>query len=288
MKETRDQLTPTMPTVFLQVFSNGRSPEEARFVEKELAARAACSVRAVKVLEEDVPTSPALAHFAPGDFAVGNATFIKQCLARAGVPLPPAPDYPACLAPYLHRKMWRATLGACGEGSGGAPYYVKPAEDIKAFSGEEATPAELAHLRSRFPPDFPVVCSEKVDIACEYRVYVARGVVKAVCHCPHPGCEKTPLDEAVAREAVATLEASGEALAGYGIDFCVVKKGGGAHVTALMEVNDGTTTGVYDGVSHADYTEMVEARWQQLLGGGASGGGGGSGAGVAGGGGSGE
>ena len=266
-----------MPTAFLQVFSNGRSPEEARFVEKELATRPAGSVRIVKVQEEDAPTCRELGSFSPGDFAVGNATFIKKCLARAGVPLPPAPDYPACLAPYLHRKMWRATLGACAAGSGGAPFYVKPAEDIKAFSGEEATPAELAHLRSRFPADFPVVCSEKVELACEYRCYVARGAVRAMCHCPHPGCEKAPLDEAVVREAVATLEASGEALAGYGIDFCVIKKEGGALVTALMEVNDGTTTGVYDGVSAADYTEMVEARWQQLLGGGASGGGGGGG-----------
>jgi hypothetical protein len=260
-----------MPTAFLQCFSNGRSPEEVRFVEKELAARPAGSVRTVKVLEEDVPTSEELV-FSRGDFAVGNATFVKKCLARAGVPLPPAPDYPACLAPLLHRRLWRATLGACEERAGGAPFFVKPAEDIKAFSGEEATPAELAHLRSRFPASFPVVCSERVDIACEYRVYVARGVVLAVAHCPHPGCEKAPLDEAVARGAVATLQASGEALAGYGIDFCVIKRGGG-FVTALMEVNDGSTTGVYDGVSPADYTAMVEARWQQLLGGACGGGG---------------
>jgi hypothetical protein len=178
-----------MPTAFLQCFSNGRSPEEVRFVEKELAARPAGSVRTVKVLEEDVPTSEELV-FSRGDFAVGNATFVKKCLARAGVPLPPAPDYPACLEPLLHRRLWRATLGACEERAGGAPFFVKPAEDIKAFSGEEATPAELAHLRSRFPASFPVVCSERVDIACEYRVYVARGVVLAVAHCPHPGCEK--------------------------------------------------------------------------------------------------
>ncbi len=83
---------------------------------------------------------------------------------------------------------------------------------------------------------------------------------------------RRPLDEAVARGAVATLQASGEALAGYGIDFCVIKRGGG-FLTALMEVNDGSTTGVYDGVSAADYTAMVEARWQQLLGGACGGGG---------------
>ncbi len=102
-------------------------------------------------------------------------------------------------------------------------------------------------------------------MACEFRVYVARGDIKAVAHCPHPGCEKAALDMGVVRGAVATLEASGEALGGYGIDFCVIKKDG-ALVTALMEVNDGTMCGIYDGISAEDYTDMVTARWAQLLG----------------------
>ena len=161
-------------------------------------------------------------------------------------------------------RLWTTTLGSAEEGSGGAPFYIKPAEDAKAFNGEEATPAELAALRRRFPPNFPVACSESVDVACEYRVYVARGAIKAVAHCPHPGCEKAALDMDVVRAAVATLEGSGEALGGYGIDFCVIKKDGGVLVTALMEVNDGAMCGVYDGVTAEDYTEMVEARWQQL------------------------
>ena len=94
---------------------------------------------------------------------------------------------------------------------------------------------------------------------------MARGVIKATCHCPHSGCERVPLDMDVVREAVATFERSGEALGGYGIDFCVIKKGGEL-VTALMEVNDGGICGYYDGVTDADYTEMIEARWNQLLG----------------------
>jgi hypothetical protein len=110
-----------------------------------------------------------------------------------------------------------------------------------------------------------VCCSEKVDVACEHRVYVARGNIKAAVHCPHPGCEKAALDMDVVQAAVATLEASGEALGGYGIDFCVIKKDGKL-VTALMEVNDGAMCGMYDGISAEDYTDMVVSRWAQLLG----------------------
>jgi adenylate kinase family enzyme len=163
--------------------------------------------------------------------------------------------------------MWRATLGTASAGAEGAPFFIKPAEDAKAFNGEEATREELAALRARFPASFPVLCTEKVDIVCEYRVYVASGRVLAACHCPHPGCERAPLDMAVVEGAVATLEESGEALRGYAIDFCIMKKDS-ALITSLLEVNDGAMTGFYEGVSDTDFAAMVEARWAELLRGG--------------------
>jgi len=235
-------------------------------------------------LEED-RLSAASVRMAPGDIAVGNASFVSRCVALQGLPKQAAPDYPACLAPLLQRRLWTCTLGeaaaSVAAGAEASVFFVKPAAVIKAFSGEEATAEVLGELLTRFPASFPVSCSEKVDIACEHRVYVAHGRVLAVVHCPHPGCERAPPDMAVVEGAVAALQASGEALAGYGIDFCVIKKaangsggggggggGGGSGsglVTALMEVNDGANCGYYDGCSARDYTAMVEARWEQLL-----------------------
>ena len=36
-------------------------------------------------------------------------------------------------------------------------------------------------------------------------------------------------------------------------------------VTALIEVNDGFALGYYEGVSPKDYTDLLIARWAQLL-----------------------
>jgi hypothetical protein len=272
---------------FLQCYGAGRMPEECRVVARELAARGAAAATVVALTEEQLELSgpgarggAANAAMRSGDIAVGNPSFVKRCVALQGLPAQAAPDYPACLAHLLKRRMWTCTLGeaaallAAGSSNAATPaapaapaaaFYVKPAQEIKAFSGEEASAEVLDDLLSRFPASFPVSCSEKVDIACEHRVYVARGRVLAACHCPHPGCERVPLDMAVVEGAVAALQASSEALGGFGIDFCVLKRAGGALETALMEVNDGAICGFYDGVSDRDYTAMVEARWDELL-----------------------
>lgn len=258
---------------FLQSYGGGRMPEECRVVARELATRGAGAATVVALTEEQLERSgpSGAAAMRQGDVAVGNAGFVKRCVALLGLPAQSAPDYPPCLEHLLKRRMWSCTLGEAAAqlaGTGAAAttaFYIKPAQEIKAFSSEEASAEVLDELLARFPASFPVSCSEKVAIACEHRVYIARGRVLAVSHCPHPGCERAPLDMAVVESAVATLQASGEALAGFGIDFCVIKRADGGLETALMEVNDGANCGFYEGVSDRDYTAMVEARWEELL-----------------------
>ena len=252
--------------VILECFSNGMMPEECRVVEKELATRVKDSFITTKVTQEALAMQRGELGLSPGDFVVGNAPFIKLCIERAGLSPLVASDYPRCLESLLQRRIWQCTLqdAATLAMTTDAKFYIKPASDIKAFSGEEATSGWLQELLTRFPATLPVSCSEFVDIACEYRVYVAQGRLLATCHYTHPGCERAPLDHTVVERTVATLQASDEAMSGYAIDFCVLKKPSGL-VTALMEVNDGTTTGFYAGVSERDYTAMVEARWRQLL-----------------------
>lgn len=261
--------------VILESYGGGRMPGDCRVVASEIATRPAGSATTVPLTMEELERAPAaVVAMSPGDIAVGNAPFVKLIVERQGLPKQPAPDYPECLQPLLHRRLWTTTLGGAADelaaaaaagGAGSASFYIKPAEDIKAFSGEQATPEFVAELLSRFPASLPVACSEKVTIACEHRVYVAHGRVLAVCHCPHAGCERTPPDMAVVTGAVGSLAASGGGLAGYGIDFCVIKGPGGGLTTALMEVNDGACCGFYEGVTPREYTAMVEARWSELL-----------------------
>jgi hypothetical protein len=57
-------------------------------------------------------------------------------------------------------------------------------------------------------------------------------------------------------------------LAGCSLDFAVMKKkvdGVDTFLTTLIEVNDGFALGYYEGVSPKDYTDLLIARWAQLL-----------------------
>jgi hypothetical protein len=62
-------------------------------------------------------------------------------------------------------------------------------------------------------------------------------------------------------EAIGLLEASGEATAGYGIDFGVLRGG----TIALVEWNDGFALGSYD-LDKSLYTDLILARWCELTG----------------------
>lgn len=200
---------------------------------------------------------------------MGDFSWTRAALARLGVPMPPAADYPDCLAHLLHRRIWRSTLGelaAALRADPAARVFFKPAEDIKAFSGEVASPEWLVYLLSEHPPALPILCSELVTMVAEYRAYVVHAAVRSVVR--YKGPESPPIDEGVVREAVRTLAASaeGRALAGCGIDFAVfARHDGGGHVTGLVEVNDGFSLGAYEGVPARDYTDMLASRWAQLV-----------------------
>jgi ATP-grasp domain, R2K clade family 2 len=103
------------------------------------------------------------------------------------------------------------------------------------------------------------ICSEVVTWQSEYRVYVARGQILGTRH--YLGDPNVPLDGQEIATAVAEYEASGEATAGYGIDFGVL----GTGQTALIEVNDGYALGSY-GLEDDLYTDLLIARWCQLVG----------------------
>jgi ATP-grasp domain, R2K clade family 2 len=98
-------------------------------------------------------------------------------------------------------------------------------------------------------------------MVAEFRVYTVRGSVRAICH--YKGDKLAPLDTAIVNEAATKLYES-DGLDGCGLDFAVVRKGSEL-VTALIEVNEGFSLGAYDGISADDYTDMLTARWEQLM-----------------------
>ena len=259
-----------MPVCFVESFPGGGfCGEECILIAKELSGRGAWVITKVP-RGAPLPAAPTRA-----DLVVGSPDFVRAGLKQLAVPAPAPPDYPACLRPFLHREVFPSTLGQVSATFAAAPatrLFVKPAQDAKAFNGELLAGADEAGMwlgmwTAAHGPAYPVLCSEPLDMLVEHRAFCLGGAVKGVGRYGRSAPEGCPpLDMDVVHAAASTLASSAEALAGCAMDWAVARRADGTHCTALVEVNDGVFTGYYEGVSPSDFTDMVLARWAQLVG----------------------
>ncbi|MFC9966633.1 ATP-grasp domain-containing protein [Nocardia ignorata] len=195
-------------------------------------------------------------------FVAGDMPAMHGAMRQLGIPIPLPDDYPEVLGSFLGRKVWTSTLGQVErtmESSSTAAVFVKPADRRKNFTGTVcysehdfgAWGGASRHQRVR--------CSEVVTWVSEFRVYVIGGQVVATDH--YAGDDSAQLDMNVVHAAVDVYHRSGTAPSAYAIDFGVLTNGD----TALVEVNDGYALGAYR-ITADHYTELVMARWRELLG----------------------
>ena len=204
-----------------------------------------------------------------GTPVVGSRTSLSFALRSLHVigpsaPLPERSDYPSALNWFLGRNIWPSTLGEAMAMAAGAPVFVKPrgAENVKLFTGFVVDESNAWRLHN-LPPDLRVWCSEVLSFVSEWRCYVLRGSVKLVCY---SGDEHlAPPDTEAIRKAIDALKVSGEGSAAYALDVGVglVK---GSPQTALIEVNDGFSLGLYPGCPESWYAAMNIARWDEMAG----------------------
>eukprot|EP01063_Lacrimia_lanifica_P032856 TRINITY_DN5689_c0_g1_i1.p2 TRINITY_DN5689_c0_g1~~TRINITY_DN5689_c0_g1_i1.p2 ORF type:complete len:293 (+),score=82.51 TRINITY_DN5689_c0_g1_i1:174-1052(+) len=277
---------------FVQVFTDAALPVDYAGLVPELRRRGIETV--LMQSEEMMARGWGALGLTRRDLVVGDFDWTRTALAALAVAMPVPPDYPACLKGMLHREIWPSTLGEVVEAckgrapDGAAQTFVKPAEDTKAFSAIIEPRDQMAAtllmgipgVIEALPAAMPVHCAELVTIVSEARVYVAEGEIRAVCEYKpadpeeHPAAP--PLDTAVVRDALARLRASGDPadgdlVTGCGMDFMVMQRRGGEagearYRTALVEVNDGYSLGVYDGLDGADHADLLIARWRRLVG----------------------
>jgi hypothetical protein len=193
----------------------------------------------------------------------GTVPFVSHALRRLGLTVPEHNPYPATLAPWLHRKVWRADRlrDVIRElDKGGPRVFVKPANGWKRFPGF-VVEFGSDHRFNGASKNTPVWVSEPVEFVSEWRAYVAHGVILDICFADHGGDRLVTPDTKSIHDAVARLVSNKFAPAGFVIDFGVTKAG----VTALVEMNDGFSFGAYDGVSADVYWKVTAARWFELL-----------------------
>jgi hypothetical protein len=194
-------------------------------------------------------------------FIAGDMDAMHGAMKQLGIEIPPANDYPKCLQPFMHRKVWMSTLGTIEQMAwdmGLAPVFVKPAARRKNFTGFVVASASDLYRLGGTSRRQPVWCSEVVKWVSEFRVYVVRDRIVSIDH--YDGDPQRTLDLDVVAAALAAFRAAGEAPSAYGIDFGVLSSG----QTALVEANDGYALGAY-AIAAEPYTDLVLQRWSELV-----------------------
>jgi hypothetical protein len=193
------------------------------------------------------------------EVVAGSIDFVHAALQSLSLPVPPIVYYPEALQPWLHRRIWMTTLGEAVArlGTVDEPVFVKPAERLKAFTGNVFHEAPtLASVP--YPKKGRVWCSLPVAWHAEWRTYVVDGKIKAISH--YAGDDLIQPDRAEIEKAVAALLASGWPSRNFCCDFGLLSTG----ETACVEYGDGYSMGAYD-VAREDYYAMIFNWWREQI-----------------------
>lgn len=109
------------------------------------------------------------------DVVIGYIGTVKSRLKDFGKEIDDM-DYPASLASYLGRKLWKSTVNTVNANPELWPIFIKPINN-KRFKGRVVrNTADLIGCGSCYE-DYPIYCSEIKEIVTEYRVFVRYGKV---------------------------------------------------------------------------------------------------------------
>lgn len=249
-------MPPVFESALIQEIGNGRLMPEARLVREH------CINSGVpfelytpkRIARRQLPLTT-------NTFVFGDMDCMHGAMRQLKIPIPEAAYYPQSLAPFLHRNVWRDTLGGIRSRvtDAGARVFVKPASRAKVFTGRVFRDESDFYQVGQTSLREPVWCSDIVAWRSEYRVYVIGEEIVSVDH--YEGDASVAIDLGVVRQAVSQFRASGVAPSAYGIDFGVLASG----ETALVEANDGYALGAY-AISSAPYATLLFTRWAELLG----------------------
>lgn len=197
--------------------------------------------------------------FLPGSVVAGSIDLVKHALRQHGKELPPENSYPECLSHLLYRKVEkvRSLREVKAMLDAGRTLFVKPVA-VKRFTGFVTCDSYDPRF-SGASNTAPVWISEVVKFVSEWRAYIANGKLLIIGFADHGGDQQTLPDVAVIVDAVERMTKAG-APAGYALDFGVLSTG----ETALIEMNDGYSLGVYGGMPCDDYWTVISERWKEL------------------------
>lgn len=199
----------------------------------------------------DIETLPDLARDV---CLVGHLGDVWTALKCLGITQPPSLDYPEELSDFLGRRLWRSDIKTIRGMT--QRVFVKPVKQ-KLFTGFALTGHFRDMLRiGTYPEDEEVWVSEPVEFVAEYRAFILRHEILDVR--AYKGDWSKAPDRRIVENIVTAWK---DAPIACSVDIGITSDGR----TLLVEVNDGYALGSY-GLYPTLYAQMIEARWEEMVG----------------------
>lgn len=191
------------------------------------------------------------------DVIIGSVQATEVFFKAIGVEIPKYLGYPESLKKYLGREIIKTTIGNIDKSF---PYFIKPAEEVKLFTGDIIeNEKSLITLKTYFGDGINdntnVYVSDKIDIESEYRCFVHEGKLKGIQY--YAGDFRIYPESSKIEEMVKCFDNSPVA---YTLDVGVTNNG----ETILVEINDMWAIGSY-GFDFKDYTLMCVRRLKEII-----------------------
>ena len=234
------------------------------------------------------------------DFIAGDIDVMFHAMKRLGIEYSYI-DYPECLKPYLHRKIWEDTLGNVKrelfeEGYLKNPIFIKPKDKLKRFTGFVLETIDDLRNCKGAGDNTKIWCSEPVKFTSEFRcyfidkkyqanllneIYMPQIVMDAWVNpytCCAIGSFRKEINEDdlykvkdFIREELLCMRDERDIdrndwvfYKGFPKAFVLDLGVLSTGEVALIEMNDGFSIGKYNGVDDKAYAKFLITRWNEL------------------------
>lgn len=220
------------------------------------------------------------------DFIAGDIDVMFHAMKRLGIEYT-YDDYPECLKPYLHRKIWEDNLGNVKKelfenGYLKNPIFIKPKDKLKRFTGFVLETIDDLSNCSSAGNQTKIWCSEPVVFIDEFRCYIRkhRGGLDTKYELEAIGNYKGNLIDKdkesyfsdvifkmlddISYESQKAFENGNNNLFpnAFALDLGILSTG----EVALVEMNDAFSLGLYKGCPEDFYAKCLIERWEELKG----------------------
>jgi hypothetical protein len=189
----------------------------------------------------------------PENIIVGSVEVCQQWLANGNYKIPETIDL------FIFKDFLKRNIQVVDIKELTFPCFIKPATEIKAFTGFCADDSKFVSLFSENYEGL-VLQQDVLDIVSEYRLYVSKheSRIRGLKH--YSGDCLTFPDKNFIIECHQVAQQNLK-LDSYTLDFGILENGD----TVLIEANDGWAIGNY-GLEPEDYYLFVRNRWLQMTG----------------------